>query len=170
MNVLTLLNGLPPLDDTATDRKSLAFLFALLSYMRPSVILEAGTYQGHFAVGAGRVLPESRIHTFDPTDYGWNQRLAPNVRFHQQDFNYIPEPFTFAFIDSGPPFPDEPELTIRSRHWRFACDNITPGGIVACHDTNATDWCGVSTIFEESHIRLTGGRGLTLWQASEEKT
>jgi len=160
-----LFAGLPPLDAIATDVQSLSVLFSLVAHTCPSSIIEAGTYQGHFAVGAARLLPETHIHTFDPTDFGWNKSLMPNVTFHQQDFDYIPEPCDFMFIDSGPPFEREFEHDVRLRHWRFARAHIMPGGIIACHDTNTTDWTGAFTIIKESDIRLRGGRGLTLWQA-----
>jgi hypothetical protein len=117
-------------------------------------------------VGAARLLPDSHVHTFDPIDHGWNKGLVPNVTFYQRDFDTIPAPFDFAFVDSGPPFPDFWDHDVRWRHWQFACEHIQPGGIVACHDTNATDWRHATDIIAQG-FRLTGGRGLVIWRKPE---
>jgi len=168
---INLIAGLPPLDNgTATDVASLIVLCTLVEYLRPTHIVEAGTYKGHFAVGAARVSPASRVDTWDTVDWGWDKALAPNVEFHLGDFD-PPHGFDFAFVDSGPPFlrhtGDSPLLTydenaVRIRHWRLACERVAPGGLVICHDTNATDWIGATEIVEQG-TPLRGGLGLTLW-------
>ena len=166
-----LFAGLPTLDSTATDEASFQFLFGLLQKHRPQSIIEAGTYQGHFAVGAARLLPHTFVITFDPIDHGWTKNLVPNMQFLRHDFNFIPTAFDFAFIDSGPPFPGSPtpqqpawEHDIRWRHWRLACDAVLPGGFVACHDTNATDWQHAKEIRAQCQMHFAGGRGVSVWE------
>lgn len=156
-----LFAGLGPLDGTATDSASLRTLLALVDFVRPRVILEVGTYRAHFAVPVARALPQARVHTFDPIDFGWDKSLAPNITFHQRDFDAAPEPFEFAFVDSGPPA-ITPDDDIRWRHWQLACALVEPGGLVVCHDTLTTDWNHASDIIAQG-VTLRGGRGLTLW-------
>jgi hypothetical protein len=163
-----MLTDLKPLNDVATDEESLRYLFALLEFVRPRVIVEAGTYRGHFACGAARIVPGAHIHTFDPIDHGW-PRTDPNITYHQRDFDFVPEPFDFAFVDSGPPFVEgtEWEHTMRWRHWKFACESILPGGIVVCHDTGTTDWQHATDIIAMSGLHLQAGRGLTIYQRKQ---
>lgn len=163
-SIAALLDRTPEMDGSATEVETLNLLFDLLWVFRPRVIIEAGTYQGHFTVGAARLLPESRIYTFDPVLHGKWPDEHENIIFCKHDFNYIPEPFQFAFIDSGPPFSGPWEDGVRWRHWQLACANIDPMGVVACHDTNHTDWEGRDAIVAQSQIRWTEGQGLAAWQ------
>jgi predicted O-methyltransferase YrrM len=164
-NATNLIAGLLPLDDEATDAPSLLMLYTLVGYLQPKHIVEAGTYLAHFAVGAARVMPRSCVETWDIIDHQWDKTLASNVVFHHADFN-PPSGFDFALVDSGPAF-DGSHLyiddTVRIRHWRLACERVSPGGVVVCHDTNTTDWVGAADINAQG-TQLTGGRGLTLWR------
>lgn len=161
---LSLFEGLEPLDSCATDAASLGILFALIEYMKPRVVVEAGTYRGHFAVGAARILRGSRVFTADIVRHETLPTL-PNLVSFRGDFVQMldaeVQEFDFAFVDSGPPPGSDP--SIRLQHWRAAQARIDVGGIVVCHDTNALDWHGAEEIIE-SGVRLVGGRGLTIWQ------
>ena len=161
-----LLDGLEPLNNIATDQESLNFLFGLLNYIKPKVIVEAGTYKGHFAVGAARMLPESRIYTAD-IDVHTTLPELPNLTFYQGDFvdmlNEYRLGFDFAFIDSGPPPGGDKTKTIRMTHWEAAKRLCHVRGILACHDMAANNWHGGPEITGES-VRLLGGRGISLWE------
>jgi predicted O-methyltransferase YrrM len=165
-----LMAGLPELDSTATDWESLTLLYGLALYLRPKVIVEAGTYQGHFAVVVARLLPECAVWTADPQSR-LGEGAEPNLHFVRADFDAMlaDQPdlrgqVDFAFIDSGPPWAaEEPEM--RWRHWTSCKAFMRSGGIMACHDTNAaTTWPRGTDIARES-LRLNGGRGVCLWQA-----
>lgn len=159
---MNLLDGLPALDQTATDTESLLMLFALLEYEQPERVVEAGTYQGHFAVAAARMLPETHVLTFDITEH-WQMPDMDNLEFVQGDFGEgCPVGFDFAFIDSGPPpYGENPD--VRWRHWNIAKDLAAPGALLVCHDTNDLRWTGGPEIAAECML-LTGGRGLGLWR------
>jgi predicted O-methyltransferase YrrM len=144
-----------------TEPETLALLFELIGYLKPAVIVEAGTWRGDFAIGAARRCPDSRVYTADviPVD----APSLPNLTLFRGDFGAMLEavgPFDFAFIDSGPA--DEPGL--RFRHWRTAREMVNPGGIVACHDVIHTDWVGGPEIAATASLVLAGGKGLALWQ------
>lgn len=164
-----LLAGLEPLDTVATDKESLNFLFGLLNYIKPKVIVEAGTYKGHFAVGAARLLPDSHIYTADINVHADLPEL-PNLTFYRGDFvdmlNEYQLGFDFAFIDSGPPpnvFEDPDIRTIRSQHWEVAKKLAHVYGLLVCHDMVQNSWHGGIEIAGES-VRLWGGCGLSLWE------
>jgi predicted O-methyltransferase YrrM len=158
-----------PLDTLSTDLETLRVLGVLVSYQQPNVIVEAGTYKGHFAVMASNVAPQSRIHTADTSDYGWQEFKPPNVTFYLQDFSEMlvgfPKQFIdFAFIDSGPPFVEEWEDHVRYRHYQDVMPYMAPGGLIISHDMNSTDWHGADKIIQQASLRLTGGRGITIQQ------
>jgi predicted O-methyltransferase YrrM len=146
-----------------TEPETLALLFELLGYLKPAVIVEAGTWRGDFAIGAARRCPESRVFTADVIRGAPDPGL-PNLTFFHGDFDAMLETvgaFDFAFIDSGPA---EAEQSLRWRHWSSAQYKVRPGGIVACHDVIHTDWVGGPEIAATSSLLLAGGKGLALWQ------
>ena len=48
------ISDLAHFDSIGTERETIEFLIAMLLYFQPAVIVEAGTYKGHFAVPAAR--------------------------------------------------------------------------------------------------------------------
>ena len=173
---------LAPCDGTAGDQDSLTFLGALIQMAQPRVVLEAGTYRGHFALLAGRLVQRwgGYVFTADPIEHNWIHLIAANalqdtVEFVQDDFVKVGErltaPADFAFIDSGPPFLGGPGPTdpgwdhgVRFRHYELAKQWVRPGGLVLVDDVNATDWQGSLRIREEATLLFPGGRGLSLWR------
>lgn len=165
-----LIEGLPLLDTTATDLESLTVLWTLVQYLQPEIVVEAGTYKGHFAIPIARMLAvRGHVYTADPVRVDLPD--LPNLTYVQDDFDVmlaqrpdIKGRVDFAFIDSGPPVPTA-EVNVRYRHWTTCKDWLRPGGIMACHDTNtASQWGRGLDIVGEGHLRLIGGRGLVLWQ------
>jgi len=164
-----MLENLPPLDSIATDPETLEFLQALVIYQHPTLIVEAGTYLGHFAILAARGVPDAIVYTADTCPYEWPQFMEPNIRFYLGDFTEMlpvlaPGTVDFAFIDSGPPFKDAWENDVRLRHYEAVKPYMKAGGLIVSHDMNATDWSGAETIRAEAGLRLVGGRGITIRQ------
>jgi predicted O-methyltransferase YrrM len=146
-----------------TEPETLALLFELIGYIKPAVIVEAGTWRGDFAIVAAWRCPESRVYTADVIQAAPDPGL-PNLTFYHGDFGAMLKtvgPFDFAFIDSGP---DEHEPGLRWRHWSHALLKVRPGGFVACHDVIHTDWVGGPEIAGTASLVLAGGKGLALWQ------
>ena len=164
---------LPPLDSTATDKETLNFLAGLLQYTQPKLIVEAGTWKGHFSVKAAEMLPKCRVFTSDTANHfpDW-EKLPDNLFFFKTDFEEmlsicVGDKFDFidfAFIDSGPPFVQDFEAGIRLRHYEAVKPYMNKGGLIVSHDMNKTDWHGADKIIQEADLRLTGGRGITIWQ------
>ncbi|NIW93484.1 MAG: hypothetical protein GWN20_11520, partial [Phycisphaerae bacterium] len=123
MNAKVLLAGLEPLDITATDVESLLQLYNLLFYTSPYVIVEAGTYKGHFSVAAARLLPKCHVFTAD-IDRFCELPDLPNLTFYHGDFADMMEEFNithdFAFIDSGPATVEgfKNPNHVRLKHWK----------------------------------------------------
>lgn len=163
------LEGLEPLDKIASDIETLNTLFILLGYIRPTLIVEAGTYRGHFSVGAARILPESNVWTADIKQQFEDPKLE-NFHFHEGDFEemleWIPK-FDFGFIDSGPPWhggeDPKPETGLRLSHWYAAWEKLEVGGLLVCHDTVRHDWLGGDEIVAGG-TTLRVGRGITFWE------
>lgn len=157
---------LPPLDSEATDEPSLNLLITLAVYLQPAIIVEAGTWKGHFSVTAAEWLPNSRVYTADTYEAGVIG--PPNMRFFHGDFEamlrIVPAPINFAFIDSGPPFVQDWEHGIRWRHYCAVKPFMAPGGLIISHDMNSRDWNHAEDILAESDLYLPGGRGITIKQ------
>jgi len=161
-----LIHARLPLDDTATDKETLLVLYHLLNYLRPKVVVEAGTWLGHFSVVASEILPDSKIYTADTFEAGVVG--PPNMQFYHGDFEAmlqtISEPIDFAFIDSGPPFVQEWEHDVRWRHYSAVKPYMAKGGLIVSHDMNSRDWNYAEEILAESSLYLPGGRGITIKQ------
>ena len=168
---MTTFFRVPSLDLEATEIETLAFLGEFLRYMQPELIVEAGTWRGHFASLAAQMCPESEIHTADVKHWDDDKPQHPNLHYHICDFEEmlpkLPKSVDFAFIDSGPvDFENikEHEHFIRFRHWRACKKYLSRGGYMACHDMINDDWAGADVIKEESGLYLPAGRGLCIWQ------
>lgn len=161
---------LPPLDTEAVDSKSLTLLLALVLHEAPKVIVEAGTYQGHFALHAAATCKaysiQGMVWTADPVDHGVAQRiidagLGGRVFYNQMSYSdmlaIVPAPVDFAFIDASEMGGDP---HIRLRHLVETLPLMRPGGLIVMDDTKA-DWTGAD-IGRRMGIALSGGRGLAL--------
>ena len=155
-----------PEDDVGTERETLELLALLVAANAPGLIVEAGTYKGHFAENAIEACPRTTVFTADTIDHGYrpsdewiyDYRGDFEAMLEELDINSI----DFAFIDSGPPFAEGFEKGIRKRHYDAVKARMTPGGLICVHDTNKTDWFGAEEIIANATFRMKGGRGLTV--------
>jgi hypothetical protein len=81
----------------------LLWLFAVARLMRPSVIIESGTFRGTSAWTFAQACPDAVIHSFDIEDAGIAER-APSVRYHRGDWSragldHAPAASTLLFFD-----------------------------------------------------------------------
>lgn len=156
-----------------TETETLHFLYGLIHYMQPKVIVEAGTYQGDFTILARHACPKAAILTADIFKHKWIDDVNNHAAFFLGDFEKMLQEqlqgieIDFAFIDSGPPpilKPPWHESGVRLRHYNAVLPYMAKGGIITTHDTGTDDWHGVSTIKENAGINLNCGRGLSLRQ------
>jgi hypothetical protein len=162
---------IPPFDDISIDDISLRRVAGIIMVRKPQVIVEAGTYRGHFAaLAAASVGPTVSVYTADPTAFvmtPWPEQIT----FHHGCFlemlalyrEELEGKVEFAFIDSGPPCTKDHKewSTIRIDHYEAVKSYLTPDGLIMVHDTNATDWEGANQIIAEAFWRTRQGRGLT---------
>ncbi len=174
----------PPLDDTATDVETLQFLFCLIEYMKPLVIVESGTYKAHFVLFALAANPSALIFTADPRQYHEktvkemakiNDLPTDNIIEFRGTFiemlaqnPHLAGSINLAFIDSGPPYGagtvftlDEATHKIRWQDYQAVKNYMAYNGIIISHDMNQCGWPGHREILDEG-ILLPGGRGITL--------
>lgn len=109
---------IPMFDGEATDQLALRWATLLMRLHRPRIVVEAGTYRGHFAILAAATMRDlgidGHVYTADPYDYGVAAFIEANnlrsyITSHQGDFEElfdrhpeIVEHIDFAYIDSGP--------------------------------------------------------------------
>ncbi len=156
-----------------TETETLRFLYGLLHYVQPKVIVEAGTCRGDFTILARHACPKAEIYTADIFKHKWVADLEDRAVFFHGDFEKMLRELLrgrevdFAFIDSGPPpilLPPQHEAGVRIRHYNAVLLYMRTGGIIATHDTGKTDWTGAASIVADASIHLNCGRGLSLRQ------
>ncbi len=156
-----------------TEVETLHFLYGLLQYLQPKVIVEAGTCRGDFTVLARIACPDADIYTADIFKHKWIADLNERAIVFFGDFEKMlrellgDTDIDFAFIDSGPPPTLEPpqfEAGVRLRHYNAVMPYMSVGGIIATHDTKKTDWNGAHAVINDADIQFNCGRGLVLRQ------
>ena len=156
-----------------TEPETLHFLYSLLHYMQPKVIVEAGTCRGDFTILARNACPSADIYTADIFRHKWVDNINDRAAFFHGDFEkmlketFVGHEIDFAFIDSGPPPklpPPQFEAGVRIRHYNAVLPYMRADGIIATHDTAKTDWTGASSIIDDADIQFNCGRGLSLRQ------
>lgn len=144
-------------DDMATEVEVLDALSALVSMLKPSVVLETGCYLGHGTAALTRGAISNGFGTIytcdmDPakvrSTYYRTSALRPAdadvtihalaVRGHDL-IESTPAPIDFAFLDSGG---DD----VRCQELRLLHPKLAPGAVVAIHDT------GIHTGLREFHL------------------
>ncbi len=173
---------------TASEVAMLYWLYGLVFYMRPTLIVEAGTFEGHATIVMATALRDAKIpgliYTADVDDYS----VMPNCeRNGVQDYvkpfwgdycDLLDGPLAgrsidLAFIDSGPcickgEVPPERliEITMRSRHIKATLPRLAPNGVVVVDDMAAADdaWLGVKEFRDIAGLYLSAGRGMALLQ------
>jgi len=151
-----------------TDGVTLQFLYDLLCYIQPHVIVEAGTLQGSFVLLAREACPSAEIYTADVHKCKWHRDDTASF-FFLGDFSEMLKEgeicdIDFAFIDSGPSVGVPSEDGVRLYHYNAVKPYMRKGGIIATHDTAKTDWDGAVEIIADASIQLNCGRGLSLRQ------
>jgi len=152
----------------------------------PVTVVEAGTFQGDFALSAAKVMEQlergGKVFTADPVDHGLEERakekgLEDYIVYWKGDFEEMLRQklrgymVDFAFIDSGPiqDIMNDRELFIKMRgiryqHYQAVMPYMVSGGLICVDDMIKIDWSGADKILADADIHLKGGRGLTIKQ------
>lgn len=171
---------LPSFDGDACDQETLHIVYAFTSYLKPALIVEAGTYRGHAACSMGSALRNGRIDgevwTADIEGYDAAVSVAKNgleaqIKLFRGDFTDMLDgplkdrSIRMAFIDSGRVVIDgiDVEQEIRSRHIQAVWPRLQVGGIMIVDDVNG-NWKNVAGVRETANILLTTGRGMAIVQ------
>lgn len=179
MSTLTVVQPadtlLPEWDDEASDRRTVMCLTSMILLLDPKVIVEAGTYRGHFCLFTAEMMRlnglTGHIWTTDIADLdvtsrlklnGLDDRVTVSTEGYDAFLDTFTEPIDFAYIDAS--FRGDPAM--RVRHVQRTFDHLAPGGLIAIDDTAAAkgDWLGVEFLRHAARLHLTGARGLSFFQ------
>jgi predicted O-methyltransferase YrrM len=145
----------------------------LIAFQEPKVVVEAGTFRGHFAFAAANILRQiesGMVYTADPVDgtselltQPMAQRLLPYLHVHRGDFldmlADVPDPIDFAYIDASSK--ENPHM--RWEHARAVHARMRPGGLILVDDTEG-EWGDATRFRQWGDLHLKGHRGLTIIQ------
>ena len=166
-------------DGYACEPDTLHLLYALVRYLKPALIVEAGTYRGASACVMAQALKDSQtdgvVWTADVEDHGALETVERNklqdyISLYRGDFvEMLAGPLAsqrcrFAFVDSGSSGGGEVLNTAtRIAHCHAVFPILKAGGILAVDDA-AGQWDGVQELRDQASLYLPNGRGLILVQ------
>ena len=180
LNTATGSVTLPTPDSHAADSETMFMLYGLVRYLKPSLIIEAGTYMGHAACTMACALRDAEVDgeiwTADVKDYGAQANVDQNdlsafVHVFQGDFGAMlagplkDRKARLAFIDSGlvvDPQPMPVMTNLRHTHVQLALGHMVSGGVMVIDDCAGT-WDGVEEI-RQLGLYLFKGRGMAIVQ------
>lgn len=158
-------------DYEASDPANVDLACMLVNFIRPKVVVEAGTYKGHFAFAVANILRqygEGKVYTADPTDrvtalFDLVPFLLPHLHYHQGDFlemlKDVPDPIDFAYIDAS----SKENPRMRMEHMKTVYPRLNDGGLILIDDTEG-DWDDAWRFRDRADIHLGQHRGLTIIQ------
>lgn len=154
----------------ALESGLLQFVAEMLWLLKPKVIVEAGTYRGHFAAVASASCPSAIVWTADPNTFELHEAAhAPNVKHFRGDFDHMLDQHVglqsvdIAMIDSGPAEGTTvDDLDMRWRHFNSVKAYMKHGGLILIDDTDG-NWNHVDDIKTQG-VTFYGKRGLTVVQ------
>lgn len=147
----------------------------LVAFTEPEVVVEAGTYQGHFAFATANIMRRigrGKVYTADIVDRGVEKKLldppgqllAPHIHIHLGDFrellDTVPTPIDMGYIDASDPNNEH----LRYEHASLVYERLRPGGLILVDDTAATDWSDAKFFRWRAGIHLSQHRGLSIIQ------
>jgi predicted O-methyltransferase YrrM len=164
-------------DDMASAPASVDFVSMLVNFIKPEVVVEAGTYKGHLTLAIAQILwvnKRGMIYSADLHDGGVNQwldgtgaHLRPYLHLHVGDYldmlKDVPGEIDLAYIDAS----DPKDSRLRLTHAERTFDRLRPGGLLLADDTESKDW-QEAELFRDwakcTGIHLSQHRGLTIIQ------
>lgn len=169
-----------PVHADGSSVEFLEFATRLLLMTRPYSVVEAGTFEGAFAVLAALTMRfqerPGKVWTADVKDFGAAALAEKNgvtdlLHLYLGDFaemlakHHSHESVDLALIDSGPTFGVETAPDVRWAHFQAVLPYMKRGGLIIVDDTQpGADWAHVSDIRARG-VTLLGSRGCTLVQA-----
>lgn len=162
-------------DHMASDSAAIDLLAMFAWFTEPKIVVEAGTYKGHFAYAISNILrmigKGGKVYTADPID-NISQTLAmpdadplrPQIHYHHGDFLEmladVPGPIDLAYIDAS----STEDPLLRRKHAMAVWKRLAPRGLLFVDDTASKDWEDAKFFRQISSLHLPQHRGLTIWQ------
>ena len=172
---------LPALDSTAVDEAVLHVLYGLTAFLKPALVVEAGTYQGHSACIMGGALRgfdvDGEVWSADPVDFGAQAIVEQNdlggiVKLYRGDFSEMLKThlchrqIRLAFIDSGPANGQTgTDPGMRFKHLEAVMPMMADGGLIVVDDTKG-DWERVKDVRDMATLNIMTRRGLSIIQVN----
>jgi predicted O-methyltransferase YrrM len=170
----------PPFDLNASAPETVDLLCSLALMLRPTVIVEAGTYLGHavlsLAVLCARALIPAHLYTadiFDRYAHGMQaQAIAPlgvadRVTFYLGSYDEMlvrhdVRGIGLAYLDASAP--ERPAM--RYEHLQLTKSRMAPEGLIVIDDLNG-EWPHAEELRVTADLYLPQGRGLGIFRAAE---
>jgi predicted O-methyltransferase YrrM len=165
-------------DEMASTSETVDLVSMLVNFVKPAVVVEAGTYRGHLTLAVANVLritEHGKIWSADTEDNfsptlaciaDQHPNIAERIVFYQGDFldmlRDIPE-VDFGYIDASSQ--ENPHL--RLDHANAVYDKLSPNGLIVVDDTASPDWGDARTFrqwADRDGLHLWANRGLTILQ------
>lgn len=161
-------------DLEASEPATIDLICMLVSFTKPTIIVESGTYKAHTALAMASILRQIKqrctIYTADPLEQGLTGILEESdwlneyVRYYKGDYeamlNEVDGSPNLAYIDGG----DRKDVHMRLRHTQATYERLAPGGIMLVDDTGATDWGDAGILRSMANVYLPQNRGLAIIQ------
>jgi predicted O-methyltransferase YrrM len=161
-------------DHMASAPEAIDLIAMFVHFTRPKVVVESGTYRGHFAYAIANILrlleSDGKVYTADPIDNISRtlslpdaEPLRPYIEYHHGDFRDMLKtvgPIDLAYIDASSV--DNPHL--RKEHAALVWKKMAPRGLMFIDDTASKDWEDAHFFRQVCSLHLPQHRGLTIWQ------
>lgn len=166
------------LDDMASHPTTWDTLASFVTALKPTVIVEAGTYRGHATLAMAEALHleriPGRIATADVNDFGVKEVVAfaglseHVVCYHglfETMLARIPEPIDLAFIDASDPDNSRQRLD----HLEAVWPRLRMGGVALVDDATNDAWEYAKTLRDTCDVYLPVGMGIAVYQKGDER-
>jgi predicted O-methyltransferase YrrM len=162
-------------DNMASAPEAIDLIAMFVHFTNPRVVVESGTYKGHFAYAISNILRllgnGGKVYTADPVDKVSDtlalpgaDELRPQIHYHKGDFLEmladVPGPIDVAYIDASDP--NDPLL--RRKHALAVWKRLAARGLLFVDDTASKDWEDAKFFRQISSLHLPQHRGLTILQ------
>jgi predicted O-methyltransferase YrrM len=149
-------------DNMASAPEAIDLIAMFVHFTNPRVVVESGTYKGHFAYAISNILRllgnGGKVYTADPVDKVSDTLALPGDFLEM--LADVPGPIDVAYIDASDP--NDPLL--RRKHALAVWKRLAARGLLFVDDTASKDWEDAKFFRQISSLHLPQHRGLTILQ------
>jgi predicted O-methyltransferase YrrM len=174
-HVRSFHGSLSETDDMASAPEAIDLIAMFVHFTNPKIVVESGTYAGHFAYAVANILRllgnGGKVYTADPVDnitttmsLPGADTLRPHITYHKGDFlemlEDVPGPIDLAYIDAS----SKEDPLLRRKHAMAVWKRLAARGLMFVDDTASKDWEDAKWFRQIAALHLPQHRGLTILQ------